>query len=174
MTMPTKPILIAPAPELRKLCTPVDAVDERINRLMKDMLDTMYHADGIGLAAPQIGILERVIVLDVARRDEPSAPMCLANPEVLWASKDTSTHNEGCLSFPDLYADVTRPASVHVRYLDQDNQSREIEATDLLAVCLQHEIDHLNGVLFVDHLSKLKRDMILRKLKKGRKGAEAA
>ena len=145
------------------------AVDDKIRRLMDDMLDTMYGAIGIGLAAPQVGQSSRVIVLDVARDGEKPQPLQLANPEILWRSPELTTGNEGCLSLPEHYAEVTRPAKIRLRYLDYQNEIREIEASGLLAMCLQHEIDHLDGVLFVDHISALKRGMILRKLAKAKR-----
>jgi peptide deformylase len=136
------------------------------------MLETMYKAPGIGLAAPQIGILQRVIVVDVADKDEKPQPFAMANPEILWTSDETSVHNEGCLSLPDHYADVTRPKQVRLRYIDRDGEVRELDADNLLATCVQHEIDHLNGVLFIDHISLLKRNMIMRKLQKAKKSQE--
>jgi peptide deformylase len=163
------PIVLAPDPVLKAKAKPVAAVDDSIRRLMDDMLETMYAAPGIGLAANQIGVLKRVLVLDVAREGDAPAPMGMANPEIVWASPEQSVYNEGCLSLPEHYADITRPAAVRVRYLDRDGKSREIEADGLLATCVQHEIDHLNGVLFVDHLSALKRNMILKKLVKLKK-----
>ena len=168
------PILIAPDPRLKKTSTPVKAVDAEIRKLMDDMLETMYQAPGIGLAAPQVGVLKRVIVLDIAREGEAPQPLRLANPEIVWVSDDDAVYNEGCLSVPEHYADVARPASCRVKYLDQDNKPREIEADGLLATCLQHEIDHLDGVLFIDHLTSLKRNMILRKLLKTKKAAAGA
>ncbi|WP_353857986.1 peptide deformylase [Azospirillum formosense] len=159
-------ILVAPHPVLKQKAKPVDKVDARIAKLMDDMVETMYAAKGIGLAAPQIGILERVIVVDVHDKDEKPNPIRLANPEIVWKSDETSVCEEGCLSVPDQYAEVTRPSSVRVRYLDENNETREIEADGMLATCIQHEIDHLNGVLFVDYLSMLKRNMILRKVQK--------
>jgi len=168
------PILIAPDPVLKAQAQPVSAVDARISRLMEDMLETMYEAPGIGLAAPQVGVLERVIVVDTAGKDEPRQPLCLANPEVLWVSEDLHTYNEGCLSLPDQYADVTRPAACRVRYLDRNSIAQEIEASGLLATCLQHEIDHLDGILFTDHISTLKRNIIMRKLAKWKKAQAAA
>ncbi|MGR0183556.1 peptide deformylase [Azospirillum aestuarii] len=159
-------ILVAPHPVLKQKAKPVEKVDARIAKLMDDMVETMYAAKGIGLAAPQIGILERVIVVDVHDKDEKPNPIRLANPEIVWKSDETSVCEEGCLSVPDQYAEVTRPASVRVRYLDETNETREIEAEGMLATCIQHEIDHLNGVLFVDYLSMLKRNMILRKVQK--------
>jgi peptide deformylase len=167
--MATLPILIAPDPLLKRKARPVERVDDRIRKLMDDMLETMYAAPGIGLAAPQVGVLERVIVVDIADKGEQPAPLRLANPEILWRSEELAQSNEGCLSLPEHYADVVRPRAVRVRYLDETGESREIEADGLLATCLQHEIDHLDGTLFVDHLSMLKRNMILRKLQKQKK-----
>ena len=163
------PIITAPDPRLKIKARPVPAVDDKIRRLMDDMLDTMYGAIGIGLAAPQVGQSSRVIVLDVAREGEKPQPLQLANPEILWRSPELTTDNEGCLSLPEHYAEVTRPAKIRLRYLDYQNEIREIEASGLLAMCLQHEIDHLDGVLFVDHISSLKRGMILRKLAKAKR-----
>lgn len=168
------PILTAPDPELKKTSQPVKQVDASIRKLMDDMLETMYHAPGIGLAAPQVGVLKRVIVLDLAREGEEPQPLRIANPEIVWVSDDDATYNEGCLSVPEHYADVVRPAACRVKYLDQDNQQREIEAEGLLATCIQHEIDHLDGVLFIDHLTSLKRNIILRKLLKAKKASADA
>src|SRR5205823_7333460 len=141
---------------------------------MDDMVETMYHAIGIGLAAPQVGATERVLVIDVAREGETPQPMRIANPEILWRSEELTTASEGCLSLPEHYADVERPAAIRLRYLDHENEIREIEAKGLLATCLQHEIDHLEGVLFVDHISTLKRGMILRKLAKTKRSRTLA
>jgi peptide deformylase len=168
------PILTAPDPALKKISQPVKQVDASIRKLMDDMLETMYHAPGIGLAAPQVGVLKRVIVLDLAREGEEPQPLRIANPEILWVSDDDATYNEGCLSVPEHYADVVRPGACRVKYLDQDNKQQEIAAEGLLATCLQHEIDHLDGVLFIDHLTSLKRNMILRKLLKAKKAAADA
>ena len=168
------PILTAPDPELKKISAPVKQVDASIRKLMDDMLETMYHAPGIGLAAPQVGVLKRIIVLDLAREGEEPQPLRIVNPEVVWVSDDDATYNEGCLSVPEHYADVVRPAACRVKYLDQDNKQQEIAAEGLLATCLQHEIDHLDGVLFIDHLTSLKRNMILRKLLKAKKAAADA
>lgn len=162
-------IITAPDPRLKIKVKPVAKVDEKVRRLMDDMLETMYHAIGIGLAAPQVGATERVIVVDVAREGEKPNAMRIANPEILWRSEEMMTANEGCLSLPEHYADVERPAAIRLRYLDHENEIREIEAKGLLATCLQHEIDHLDGVLFVDHISTLKRGMILRKLQKAKR-----
>ena len=168
------PIITAPDSRLKIKARPVHAVDDKIRRLMDDMLDTMYGAIGIGLAAPQVGQSSRVIVLDVAREGEKPQPLQLATPEILWRSPELTTGNEGCLSLPEHYAEVTRPSNIRLRYLDYQNEIREIEASGLLAMCLQHEIDHLDGVLFVDHISSLKRGMILRKLAKAKRSRVSA
>jgi peptide deformylase len=166
------PIIIAPDPRLKQIAAPVARVDERIRRLMDDMLETMYLAPGIGLAAPQVGVLERVIVVDACAQDEERAPLRMANPELIEVSEEDVNYEEGCLSLPEHYAEVVRPAQVRVRYLDHENEIRELDAEGLLGTCIQHEMDHLEGILFVDHLSALKRNMILRKLTKFKK-AEA-
>jgi peptide deformylase len=166
------PILTAPDPRLKKTAQPVAAVDDAVRKLMNDMLETMYKAPGIGLAAPQVGVLQRVIVLDIAREDEEPQPLRMANPELTWVSDDDAVYNEGCLSVPDHYADVVRPAAIKVRYLDENNETRELEADGLLATCVQHEIDHLDGILFIDHLTALKRNIILRKLLKAKKSGD--
>jgi peptide deformylase len=167
--MAVREILIAPDPRLKVKARRVDKVDAKVRKLMDDMLETMYAAPGIGLAAPQVGEAVQVIVVDVARDGEPRNPYQMANPEIIWASEERVPAEEGCLSLPDQFAEVTRPAEVKVRYLDHENEIREIEAEGLLATCLQHEIDHLDGVLFVDHISTLKRGMILRKLAKSKR-----
>ena len=161
-------ILQAPHPVLKAKAAPVAQVDDRLRQLAADMFETMYKAPGIGLAAPQIGIAERLVVLDVAESEE-RRPMVLVNPEILWKSGERGTAEEGCLSLPGQFADVTRPLAVKVRYLDEQGEERELEAGGLLARCVQHEIDHLDGVLFVDHLSALKRNMIMRRLIKTRR-----
>lgn len=167
------PILIVPDPVLRKICRAVTPADqEQVTALIPRMFDTMYKAPGIGLAAPQIGSLLRLVVIDLAP-DKVPAPLVLINPEIIAASDEKATREEGCLSLPDQYADVTRPARVKVRYQDEAGQRREIEGDGLMAACLQHEIDHLNGVLFVDYLSSLKRNMLLRKLAKEQKERKA-
>ena len=168
------PILTAPDPRLKKISAPVKEVDASVRKLMDDMLETMYQAPGIGLAAPQVNVLKRVIVLDLAREGEEPQPLKLANPEIVWVSDEDVTYNEGCLSVPEHYADVARPAACRVRYLDYQNKPSEIAAEGLLATCLQHEIDHLDGVLFIDHLTSLKRNIILRKLLKAKKAAADA
>jgi peptide deformylase len=163
------PILVAPDPRLKLKAKRVERVDAGLRKLMDDMLETMYEAPGIGLAAPQVGRLERVIVVDIARDGEERQPLCIANPEILWASEELATYNEGCLSLPEHYADVERPAGIRLRYLDHENEIREMEAKDLLATVIQHEMDHLEGILFVDHISALKRNIILRKLVKAKR-----
>jgi peptide deformylase len=168
------PIITAPDPRLKIKAKPVAAVDAKVRRLMDDMVETMYHAIGIGLAAPQVGVAQRVLVVDVARDGEEPQPMRIANPEILWRSEAMNTANEGCLSLPEHYAEVERPAEIRLRYLDHENEIREIDAKGLLATCIQHEMDHLDGVLFVDHISALKRGMILRKLTKAKKSRSLA
>jgi len=163
------PIITAPDPRLKIKARPVAAVDAKVRRLMDNMLETMYRAIGLGLAAPQVGESSRVIVVDVAREGEKRQPLKLANPEILWRSDELMTCNEGCLSLPEHYAEVTRPAEVRLRYLDYENEIREMHASGLLATCLQHEIEHLDGILFVDHLSLVKRGIILRKLTKAKR-----
>ena len=168
-------IIIAPDPRLKVKCMPVAKVDAKTARLMDDMLETMYAAPGIGLAAPQVGVTRRIIVLDVAKKGDKPAPFKMANPELTWVSDEDAVYSEGCLSLPDHYADVVRPRAIRVRYLDHQNEIRELAAEGLLATCIQHEMDHLDGVLFVDHLTALKRNIILRKLLKAKKsGALAA
>lgn len=165
-------IIVAPDPRLKVKAKPVAKVDARVAKLMADMLETMYAAPGIGLAAPQIGEAVRVIVVDVAKEGERQ-PLMMANPEIVWASAEKVPYEEGCLSLPEHFADVTRPKDVKVRYLDESNEVRDLDATGLLAVCVQHEMDHLEGVLFVDHISTLRRGMILKKLQKLKKAKAA-
>jgi peptide deformylase len=172
--MATLTVLTAPDPRLKVKSKPVEKVDDEIRRLMDDMLETMYSANGVGLAAPQVGVAKRVIVLDVARQGEPSQPVKMANPEIIWVSDEDMACEEGCLSVPDQYSEVVRPKEVKIRYLDHQNEIREIHATGFLATCLQHEIDHLDGVLFIDRISSLRRNMILRKLVKSRKSSVPA
>ena len=167
-------IIIAPDPRLKVKCRPVAKVDAKVARLMDDMLETMYAAPGIGLAAPQVGVAQRVIVLDVAREDEKPASLRMANPELVWVSDEDTTYNEGCLSLPEHYADVVRPKAIRVRYHDHQNEIRELAAEGLLATCIQHEMDHLDGILFVDHITALKRNIILRKLLKAKKSGALA
>jgi peptide deformylase len=165
-------VLTAPDPRLKITASPVTTVDDDLRRLMDDMVETMYAAHGIGLAATQVGIDKRVVVMDLAEKGEAPAPQYFVNPELIWVSDDIEVFSEGCLSVPDQYDEVERPARVKARYLDYQGQAREIEADGLLADCLQHEIDHLNGILFIDHLSRLKRGMILKKLEKARRLAQ--
>ena len=167
------PIIIAPDPRLKRKAAPVAKVDGAIRRLMDDMLETMHAANGVGLAAPQVGELKRVIVVDIARKGEKPMRLRMANPEIVWASEEFELRDEGCLSFPEQFAEVRRPAKVRVSYLDHENEIREIEAEGLLSVCVQHEMDHLDGILLVDRVSGLKRGMILRKLAKAKRLAEA-
>jgi peptide deformylase len=162
-------IIIAPDPRLKIACSRVAKVDAALRKLMDDMLETMYAAPGIGLAAPQVGVTKRIIVVDAAAKGEPPQPFRMANPEIVWASDEDNVYNEGCLSLPEHYADVVRPKAVRVRYVDHENELRELEADGLLATCVQHEMDHLDGILFVDHISALKRNMILRKLLKAKR-----
>ncbi|PPR79602.1 MAG: Peptide deformylase [Alphaproteobacteria bacterium MarineAlpha3_Bin5] len=161
-------IIVAPDPRLKRNANPVVNVDSVVQKLMDDMLETMYMANGIGLAAPQVGILDRVIVIDIANKKggEKPCPILMANPEIIGIADEDDTHEEGCLSFPSYFANVSRPKWIHVRYVDQKNRRQELRAEGLTAVCLQHEMDHLDGILFIDYLSSLKRNMIIRKLVK--------
>lgn len=161
-----RPLVILPDPVLRQLSKPLERVDDAVRQLADDMLETMYDAPGIGLAAIQIGEPLRMLVIDLAKEDEPKAPQVFINPQIVATGDDISVYEEGCLSIPDYYAEVERPALITVNYLDRDGKEHTVEADGLLATCLQHEIDHLNGVLFIDHISKLKRDMVMRKFKK--------
>jgi peptide deformylase len=171
--MAIRPILCLPDPQLRVASEKVAVVDDGVRALMDDMLETMYAAPGIGLAAIQIGVPRRVVVMDLAKNDEPRAPQFFINPEIVGTSEEESVYEEGCLSLPDYYEDVTRPAKVRVRYLDRDGESREVEAEGLLATCLQHEIDHLDGKLFIDHISRLKRERVIKKFTKAAKSEPA-
>ena len=171
--MSIRPILTAPDPILRLISEPVDTVTDGLRTLMDDMLETMYAAPGIGLAAIQIGVPKRVIVMDLAKANEEPAPRYFINPEITPTTTELSTYEEGCLSVPDMYEEVERPATCTVSYLDYDGDPQSLECDAILATCIQHEMDHLNGVLFVDHLSRLKRDMILRKLEKAKRLQEA-
>ena len=156
---------------LKQVSTPVEAVDDELRALMDDMLETMYDAPGIGLAAIQIGVPKRVIVMDLSREGEPKAPRYFVNPEITWRSEETVPYEEGCLSVPDVYDEVDRPARVRLKYLGYDGKAVEEEADGLYAVCIQHEMDHLEGVLFIDHLSRLKRERAVTKVKKAAKAA---
>ena len=172
--MAVRDILIIPDKRLRLKSEPVKAVDKTLRALIDDMFETMYAAPGIGLAAIQIGAARRVVTMDLAKKDEPKQPQVFINPEVTWVSDEKATYEEGCLSIPEYYEEVERPKSVRVKYLDLDLKPQEIEADGLLATCLQHEIDHINGVLFIDHISKLKRNMVMKKFKKAAKKTEGA
>jgi peptide deformylase len=170
--MAIRPILTLPDPILRKKAAPIERVDDTLRRLMGDMLLTMYEAPGIGLAAPQIGVSRRLIVMDPAKDDAPKTPLVMVNPEILERSEELRLHEEGCLSIPDFTAEVERPAKTRVSYIDRDGKQQEIELEGIWSTLVQHEIDHLNGVLFIDYLSRLKRDMVVRKFTK-QKRAEA-
>jgi peptide deformylase len=170
--MAKRDILIIPDKRLRLKSEPVDGIDKDVRALIDDMFETMYDAPGIGLAAIQIGIPKRVITMDLAKKDEPKAPQVFINPEVTWKSDEKATYEEGCLSIPEYYEAVERPSAVKVKFLDLEGKPHEVEASGLLATCLQHEIDHINGVLFIDHISKLKRDMVMKKFKKAAKRGE--
>jgi peptide deformylase len=172
--MALREILKIPDKRLRLVSEPVKRVDMGIRALADDMFETMYHAPGIGLAAIQIGVAKRVVVMDLSKKDEAHAPQVFINPEVTWRSEETSTHEEGCLSIPEYYEEVERPQRVKVKYLDLDGNAHEIEADGLFATCLQHEVDHTNGVLFIDHISKLKRDRVIKKFTKAAKAEKTA
>jgi peptide deformylase len=169
--MALRDILILPDKRLRQVSDPVKKIDAGVRKLVEDMFETMYDAPGIGLAAIQVGTPKRVITMDLAKKEEPKNPQVFINPEILWTSEEKAVYEEGCLSIPEYYGDVERPAQVKVKYLDLEGKPREIEANGLLATCLQHEIDHLNGILFIDHLSKLKRDRVLKRFTKAAKRA---
>jgi peptide deformylase len=165
--MAIREILTVPHPVLKQVSTKVEGVDDELRALMDDMLETMYDAPGIGLAAVQIGVPKRVIVMDLAKGDEEEPqPRYFVNPEIVWASDETAPYEEGCLSVPEIYDEVERPARVKIRYLNYQGQQVEEDADGLFAVCIQHEMDHLNGVLFIDHLSRLKREQAVKKVKK--------
>ena len=166
-------ILTIPDPVLRRKSAPVDNVTDDTRRFMDQMLKAMYEAPGVGLAAIQVGEPVRIVTIDVARDDAPKCPLFLVNPEILWRSEDErSTYEEGCLSIPDYYAEVERPARIRFRYVDYNGEAQEQDADGLLAICVQHEVDHLNGVLFIDYLSKLKRDLVVRKFTKAAREKE--
>ena len=170
--MTVRQILTEPNKILRQKSLPVEKIDADLQRLMDDMLETMYAAPGIGLAAIQIGIPKRVIVLDLSRKDEPKKPMFFVNPEIIKKSENNSTYEEGCLSVPGQFAEIDRPEKCKIRYLDYHGHKNEIEVEGMLATCIQHEIDHLEGILFIDYLSKLKQSMIIKKLSKQKKEIE--
>ncbi len=167
--MSQRKIVIEPDPILRKKSELLEKVDDDLRKLLDDMLETMYSAPGIGLAAVQVGILKRLIVIDISKEKDKKNPLFLINPEIISKSKSTSTYEEGCLSLPGHFAEIERPAECHIKYIDYEGKKREIKANGLLSTCIQHEVDHLNGVLFIDYLSKLKKDMIVKKLVKHKK-----
>jgi len=160
------PIVTVPDPLLKKVSEPVEKVDDKLRAFLDDMLETMYDAPGIGLAAVQVGRLKRILVIDIAPSDEDPDPMYFINPEIIWTSEEFNTYNEGCLSIPEQYADIERPAECKVKFIDYNGEEKEIHTDGLLATCIQHEMDHLNGVVFIDYLSKVKRGMYVRKVKK--------
>ena len=167
--MTLRNILIHPDPRLKKVCEPVADVNAKIRKLADDMLETMYDAPGVGLAGPQVGVLKRIFVIDCSDKDEAPEPMVLINPKITWVSEEMNTYEEGCLSIPEVYEEVTRPEMVRMSYLDVDGKTHEEEFDDLYATAVQHELDHLNGTLFIDYLSKMKRAMITKKMKKLKK-----
>jgi peptide deformylase len=167
--MALRHIIVLPDPKLRLVSRKIERIDAALRRLMDDMIETMHEAPGVGLAAIQIAEPIRLLVVDVARKEEPPNPQAFVNPEIVWSSEERSTYEEGCLSIPEYYAEVERPASVRARYLDRGGEAGEILAEGLLATVLQHEIDHLDGVLFIDHISKLKRDRVIKKFHKAAK-----
>ena len=169
--MALRPIITLPDPKLRLVSRKIERIDDALRRLIDDMIETMHEAPGVGLAAIQVGEPIRVLVIDVAKKDEPPQPQVFVNPEIVWLSEERATYEEGCLSIPEYYAEVERPASVRARAIDRDGKLREILAEGLLATVLQHEIDHLDGVLFIDHISKLKRDRVIKKFQKAAKRA---
>jgi peptide deformylase len=172
--MAIRTIITAPDPRLKEVAKDVTKVDGDIKKLAADMLDTMYDAEGIGLAATQIGVALRVVVIDVGQTDDKKEPMVFINPKITWSSDETQKFQEGCLSVPDIWDEVERPIAIKAEYLDLDGKPQTLEAGGLLADCLQHEIDHLNGTLFIDHLSRLKRSMAIKKLTKAKKLKETA
>ena len=167
--MALREIIVLPDKRLRLLSDPVKAVDAEVRALVEDMFETMYKAPGVGLAAIQVGVAKRVVTVDTAKKDEPENPQVFINPEIVWSSVDKSTYEEGCLSIPEYYEEVERPTQVKVRFMDLDGKTQEVEANGLLATVLQHEIDHTNGILFIDHISKLKRDRVIKKFTKAAK-----
>ena len=172
--MSIRKVVIEPDPILRKKSDSLYQVNNDIRKLLDDMLKTMYAAPGIGLAAVQIGILKRIIVIDISKKEEKKNPIFLINPKIIFQSKETSTYEEGCLSLPGHFAEIERPAKCKIEYIDYNGKKAELEAEGLLSTCIQHEIDHLNGILFIDYLSKLKKDMIIKKLKKQKKELDKA
>ncbi len=169
--MALREIIKLPDRRLRLVSEPVKRIDADVRMLVDDLFETMYEAPGIGLAAIQVGVAKRVVTMDLSKKDEEQGPMVFINPQITWKSTETAKNEEGCLSIPEYYEQVERPAQVRVKYLDLEGREHEIEASELLAICLQHEIDHTNGVLFIDHLSKLKRDRVIKKFTKAAKNS---
>lgn len=167
--MALREIIVIPDPRLKLVSEPVATVDSRVRKLADDMLETMYDAPGIGLAAIQIAEPKRIVTIDLARKEEPKKPVVLINPEIVWRSDEVSVYEEGCLSIPEYYEEVERPAKCRVRYLDLDGKAQELDCEGLMATCVQHEVDHLNGVLFIDYLSRLKRERVIKKFTKAAK-----
>jgi peptide deformylase len=167
--MALRDIIILPDKRLRQESEPVKAVDAEVRALVDDMFETMYKAPGVGLAAIQIGVPRRIVTVDTAKKDEPKNPQVFINPEIVWSSEEKNTYEEGCLSIPEYYEEVERPSEVKVRFMGLDGKTQEVAANGLLATVLQHEIDHTNGVLFIDHISKLKRDRVIKKFVKAAK-----
>ena len=167
--MAKRPIIKLPDPLLKTVSAPVEAVDDEVRALLDDMLETMYDAPGIGLAAIQISVQKRLVTIDLARDDDPKDPHFFINPEIVWTSEETATYEEGCLSIPEVYEEVERPAECKVKFLDRDGAEQELHCDGLLATCIQHEVDHLNGVLFIDHISRLKRERVVKKFTKAKK-----
>jgi peptide deformylase len=171
--MTVREIIKLPDKRLRLVSEPVKRIDASLRKLVEDMFETLYAAPGIGLAGIQVGVAKRVIIMDLSKKDDTRKPEVFINPEITWASEEKSSYEEGCLSIPEYYEEVERPAVVKVKYLDLEGKAREVEAGGLLATCLQHEIDHLNGILFIDHISKLKRDRVTKKFAKAAKTAKS-
>jgi peptide deformylase len=171
--MTVREIIKLPDKRLRLVSEPVKRIDASLRKLVEDMFETLYAAPGIGLAGIQVGVAKRVIIMDLSKKDDTRKPEVFINPEITWASEEKSSYEEGCLSIPEYYEEVERPAVVKVKYLDLEGKAREVEASGLLATCLQHEIDHLNGILFIDHISKLKRDRVTKKFAKAAKTAKS-
>jgi len=167
--MALRDIIVLPDKRLRAKSEPVKAVDADVRVLVDDMFETMYKAPGVGLAATQIGVAQRIVTVDTAKKDEPKQPQVFINPEIVWTSEEKNTYEEGCLSIPEYYEEVERPSEVKVRFMDLQGKAQEVAAEGLLATVLQHEIDHINGVLFIDHISKLKRDRVIKKFAKAAK-----
>ncbi len=171
--MSVRDIVKLPDPVLRKQAQPLERVDDEVRQLAADMLETMYEAPGIGLAAPQVAVSRRLIVIDTAREDEPKAPFVMVNPEIVSRGGEPRLHEEGCLSIPDIYAEIERPGECRVRYIDQEGAVQEMDCEGLMSTVVQHEIDHLDGVLFIDHLSRLRRDRLVKKFMKAQRSSEA-